>query len=170
MDKNKKFGLIIFLVVFVICLSGVIYYGVSYINSLEDDSSLNDYEVKDVVVEDHHEEDIEEAKEKINIYLFWGNGCSHCSNLKAFMASIEEEYGKYYNLYTFEVWSDEDNEDLMNEMASVMGDELKGVPYMIIGKDSYKGYSSNVDSRIKASIKAEYEREDRYDAYEHIEQ
>ena len=104
MDKNRKFGLIIFLVVFVICLTWVIYYGVSYINSLEDDSSLNDYEVKDVVVEDHHEEDIEEAKEKINIYLFWGNGCSHCSNLKAFMASIEEEYGKYYNLYTFEVW------------------------------------------------------------------
>ena len=51
-----------------------------------------------------------------------------------------------------------------------MEDNLRGVPYMIIGKDSYKGYSSNVDSRIKASIKAEYEREDRYDAYEHIDQ
>ena len=167
-DKTKKVGIILFLLGFVAGLLVVFYFGISYIDKVEEENKLDDY--SEVEVPKHHESDITKSSEKVNIYLFWGNGCGHCSNLKAYMASIEEEYGKYYNLYTFEVWSDAENEALMNKMAAVMGDNLRGVPYMVIGSDSFKGYSSNVDSRILASIKAQYEKEDRYDAYEHIDE
>lgn len=167
-DKTKKVGIILFLLGFVAGLLVVLYFGISYIDKIEEENKLDDY--SEVEVPKHHESDITKSSEKVNIYLFWGNGCGHCSNLKAYMASIEEEYGKYYNLYTFEVWSDAENEVLMNKMAAVMGDNLRGVPYMVIGSDSFKGYSSNVDSRILASIKAQYEKEDRYDAYEHIDE
>ena len=33
-----------------------------------------------------------EAKEKVNLYLFWGDGCPHCEAEQEFLTEIEEEF------------------------------------------------------------------------------
>lgn len=102
-------------------------------------------------------------KNKVNIYFFWGDGCPHCEEEKELFESIEKEYGKYYNLYTFETWHDEDNNKLAQVFAEAMGEEITGVPYTIIGNKSFKGYGSSLESEFIKTIKEQSK--NNYDVY-----
>lgn len=109
-------------------------------------------------------------KEKINVYFFHGDGCPHCEEASKFFDSIQEEYGKYFNLVKYEVWYDEDNSELMNQVAEYFGQEASGVPYIIIGNKTWNGYSSDYDQEIKNYIMDEYNKDvnKRYDVMEFI--
>lgn len=110
------------------------------------------------------------AKEKINIYFFKGNGCPHCEEAEKFFDSIKGEYGKYYNLIDYETWYDSDNADLMKKVASKLGEEASGVPYIIIGKKTWNGYASSYNDDITSAIKEEYKKSsnNRYDVIKEI--
>lgn len=96
------------------------------------------------------------AKEKVKVYLFRGEGCPHCQEAEEFFDSIKSEYGKYYELIDYETWYDTDNADLMQKVADKLGEEVSGVPYIIIGKKTWNGYASTYDDAIKSAIKSEY--------------
>ena len=102
-------------------------------------------------------------KNKVNIYFFWGDGCPHCEEGFKFLDSISDEYGKYFKLNKFEVWKNEDNAKLMEQFASKMGDEISGVPYIVIGERTFKGFSEKHKESIKTAIKEQYK--DSYDVY-----
>ncbi len=91
-------------------------------------------------------------EEKPNIYLFWGDGCSHCENLKEFINELPEDYKSKFTLNMFETWYNESNEEFMKELSTKMGEEATGVPYMIIGEETFSGYASVYDEDIKAAI------------------
>ena len=109
--------------------------------------------------------------EKVKVYFFRGEGCSHCAEAEEFFKSIQDEYGKYFKIVDYEVWNDEDNADLMEEVAKVRGEEASGVPYIIIGDQSWNGYASDYDDAIKAKIKEQYAKDtkDRYDVMSYID-
>lgn len=90
---------------------------------------------------------------KVNIYFFWGNGCPHCAEENKFFQEIESEYGKYYNLYRFETWYNDDNAELMKTFATAMGDKTKGVPYTVIGDQGFIGFPEEYKNQIKEAIK-----------------
>ena len=100
---------------------------------------------------------------KVNIYFFWGNGCPHCEEGFKFLDSISKEYGKYFKLNKFEVWENEDNAKLMEQFANKMGDEISGVPYIVIGNRTFKGFGEKHKEAIKDAIKEQYK--DSYDVY-----
>ncbi len=93
---------------------------------------------------------------KVNIYFFWGQGCPHCEEETKFFNSIEKKYGEYYNLYKFEVWYNEENAKLLNAFATSMGDEANGVPYTIIGNNTYKGFDNSSKRKFKKAIKEQH--------------
>ncbi len=105
----------------------------------------------------------ESQKEKINIYFFHGNGCPHCEDATKFFDSINEEYGKYYNLVKYEVWHNEENNNLMEKVSRRLKVKESGVPLIIIGKKAYSGYDENVGKSIKEDIVKEYNKKERYD-------
>lgn len=105
---------------------------------------------------------------KVNIYLFRGNGCSHCHEFLQYLESIIDQYGKYINVVTFEVWGDNTNSDLLEKVAEKFGDDASGVPYIVIGEKTFSGYSSEMNEEIELLIKDEYEKEDRYDVMEEL--
>ena len=98
--------------------------------------------------------------EKINVYIFRGEGCGFCAKALAFFDSLDEEYKSYFNLVEREVWNDSGNASKMQEVASYFNEELKGVPYIIIGEKTFQGYAEDYDEDIKAAIKAGYENKD----------
>ena len=116
-------------------------------------------------------EDTDSSNDKINIYFFRGEGCSHCQEAEEFFDSIKDEYSKYYNLVDYEVWYNQDNQELMNNVADFLGQDVRGVPYIIIGKKTWKGYSSDYDEEIKQAIKDEYDKDDdsRYDIMDYLQ-
>lgn len=86
----------------------------------------------------------EANKEPVKVYMFRGSTCSFCEKALEWFDSIEDEYGDYFDLITYEVWNDTDNAALMEEAAEMMGDTASGVPYIIVGEYTYpNGFSAD---------------------------
>jgi thiol-disulfide isomerase/thioredoxin len=97
---------------------------------------------------------------KVNIYLFWGNGCPHCKKEFDFLESIKDEYGSYFNLYSFEVWYNEENAKILQVFAHYMNDEVTGVPYTIIGNLSFNGFGEQEKKEMMEAIKNQHQNQD----------
>ena len=104
-------------------------------------------------------------KQPIKIYEFYGNGCGFCAALNSWFDSIEEEYGDYFDLVKYEVWSSEKNSALMNALAKEMGDDVSGVPYFIIGDYTANGYSEADNEILLQKILEEYEKDEASRSY-----
>ena len=100
---------------------------------------------------------------KVRIYIFRGQGCGYCKRLLTYLNSIIDEYKDTVNIKTYEVWYDADNSALMDNAAATMGDTVGGVPYMIIGDKSFKGYSESSNNSIISQIKKVAAEENPYD-------
>jgi glutaredoxin len=102
------------------------------------------------------------SKEKVKVYIFYGDGCPHCHRAFEFFKSIEDEYGKYYKLVKYETWYSSSNNKMMFQVAEKMGTDTEnlGVPYIIIGDKTFEGYTESYDEDIKKAIKDAYENDD----------
>lgn len=111
------------------------------------------------------------AKDKVNVYIFRGEGCPHCEEALEFFDELskDEEYSKMYNLKTYEVWYDEDNSALMKDVAEALEEEVSGVPYIVIGTKTFAGYAASMSGQVKDAIKAAYEDDDYKDVVKEVE-
>ena len=117
------------------------------------------------------------AKDKVNVYVFRGEGCPHCEELKDYLDGLDSETKSKFEVKDFEVWYNKDNSKLMDEIAELRNekDRAIAVPYIIIGDKSWIGFDeSTMGSEIKSQIESVYiENEDkRYDVmdlYEDME-
>lgn len=106
----------------------------------------------------------EESKE-VKVYFFRGEGCSHCAEAEAWFQSIEEEYGSYFQIIDYETRYNRENSELMQRVAKARGEKAEGVPYIIIGNQSWNGFTESYGSEMIERIKSEFEKDvkDRYD-------
>lgn len=115
------------------------------------------------------EADIKSSKDKLNIYIFWGDGCPHCKHLAEFLGEKQSEIGDKISLYTFEVWKDKNNLAFLKSFGKFLGENPKGVPYIIIGNKTYSGFSET-DEETKQEIinliKTEASKTDKTDKYQ----
>ncbi len=98
------------------------------------------------------------ANEKINVYLFRRNGCGFCESALEFFTSLseDEEYKEYFNLVEKEVSSSKKNASVMESVAKELNVNLEGVPFIVIGKENFEGYTSSWNDSLKATIKKAY--------------
>lgn len=89
--------------------------------------------------------------DKINIYLFYGNGCPHCASEKEFLKSVESKYDNIELVY-YEVWENSENRAFLENVKSQMEVTRSGVPVTIIGETVIVGYSEAVDGKIERAI------------------
>ena len=108
--------------------------------------------------------DGEESKE-VKLYFFRGEGCPHCEEAEEWFKTIEEEYGSYFEVVDYETWYNQENAELMQKVASARGEEANGVPYIIVGNQSWNGFAQEYAPEILAKIQEEFEKDvnDRYD-------
>ena len=108
--------------------------------------------------------DYTESEDKINIYLFRGDGCPHCQEFLEYVANtLVKDEGDKFNLVSFEVWNDKDNSNLMQKVAKKLGKEASGVPFIVIGDKSFSGYSESMNEDIVNAIHEAYDAEEKYD-------
>ena len=107
---------------------------------------------------------------EVKLYFFHGDGCSFCSKASAWFEEIEDEYGDKFEVVGFEVWKNSDNAELMEEVAKVRKETVNGVPYIIIGNQSWSGFDDDYKDAILDKIKSEYEQdpEERYDVMNYV--
>ena len=81
------------------------------------------------------------AKEKVNIYLFYGKECPHCEQLKEKLEYIKDSYP--IKVYMYEIWHNDNNRDLAIKAAEKLKTTLSGVPFFIVNNTAMSGYSSS---------------------------
>ncbi len=124
----------------------------------------------DDATETGSDEEVVESNE-VNLYFFHGDGCPHCEDAATWFEEIEEEYGDKFNLVAYEVWYDEENSELMEAVASVRKETVNGVPYIIVGNQSWNGFADDYKEAILDKIESEYEQEpaERYDVMNYVD-
>ncbi len=85
----------------------------------------------------------ENDSDKVVVYFFWGDGCPHCAKEKPFLEGLEQKYSKL-EVKMFEVYYNQDNQELFKEVAQAYGTQARGVPTTFIGDfDPVVGYGSD---------------------------
>ena len=95
----------------------------------------------------------EVEENKINLYLFKGAECPHCAEEKEWLEQIKEDYKDYINIYEFEVWHNEDNAKMLDQVKIEMKSNSDSVPFTVIGNYYFVGFSKTVASNIENRIK-----------------
>ena len=134
----------------------------------KNNDDINENNTNDVVLEELRKTEINLSNitretGKVNIYLFWGDGCPHCKEEKEFLSSIENSLGNLFNLHTYEVWYNAENSKIMNVFGAYNNEVVKGVPYTVIGEKTFSGFSENTKESIIKAIEEESKKN--YDLY-----
>lgn len=88
---------------------------------------------------------------KLPVYFFWGEGCPHCHDEQVFIEKIKGDYPQIEWL-DFEVWNDQENLALLQQMTREKTGQPSGVvPVTIIGDEVIFGYGD--DETTGAKIK-----------------
>lgn len=110
-----------------------------------------------------------ENDNQIPIYMFRGQGCTHCQDFLEYVAnSLVPNYGAYFKLVSFETWNNANNATLLKTVSSFLGDAASGVPYIVIGDKTFLGYGEDFNSEIESAISSLYNSKDRYDVFEEM--
>ena len=108
-------------------------------------------------------DDVQREDNKVNVYLFWREGCPFCAKEKAFFEEIKDEYSDKYNLYLYEVSNSTNNRNALLAFADAMGEEIEGVPFTVIGNNVFQGFTDEIAEEIKEAIMNSYQNS--YDVY-----
>ena len=82
------------------------------------------------------------AEEKdVNFYLFYGRECPHCEELMEWLDVYMAENDNI-NLYKYEVWHDEENQEKFLNAQEALETHSSSVPFLVIGEDYIVGFSS----------------------------
>lgn len=85
---------------------------------------------------------------QVIIYLFWGDGCSHCAEAKPFLEGLAAKYPEV-ELKSYEVYFNQENQKIFLNIAEKIEIKQLAVPTIIIGSYSTQGYSEELKSEIE---------------------
>jgi len=87
-----------------------------------------------------------ETNEEITIYLFHGDGCPHCAAEIKFLDELKDEYKDKIRIVKYEVWYNEENEKIYDQIKAYFNVSPRGVPFTVIGEKYVEGYNERVGS------------------------
>lgn len=96
---------------------------------------------------------------KVTLYLFYGDGCPHCTEFEDFIDNQivnNNELKNKVKIVKYEVWYNEANFNLGQTVATKLGTQFTGVPFYVIGDKTFSGYASSMNSSIIETIENAY--------------
>ena len=92
-----------------------------------------------------------QAKEKVTLYFFYGDGCPHCAEEeKVLLPELEKD--KDLKIVKLETWYNEENMKLLDKVNTAYNLNSRGVPCNIIGDTAISGYNEYNANKIKRAI------------------
>ncbi len=143
------------------------YFGNSA--NFSDDSTFQAYQTYVDVLKAADLSSYEESDNKVNVYIFRGSTCWHCLDEITWLADNYKDYSQYINVHTYETWGNKENSKLMNSVAKLLGKTASGVPFTVVGKETFSGFGESTGSQIIEAAKKQYENSERYDIKDHID-
>lgn len=100
--------------------------------------------------------------EKVNIYLFWWDGCPHCAKEKEYLWELKKEYNNI-SIKDYEVWYNQDNWKLLQKVWEKINQNITGVPFTVIWKQTISWFlnedttGKEIENAIKYCIENDCE-------------
>ncbi len=85
---------------------------------------------------------------KLPVYLFWGDGCPHCHAEIIFLNKIQKNYPQI-EFKKFEIYNNQNNYKLLEQISREKGVEVKGVPTLFIGDQTIIGFNTEATTGLK---------------------
>jgi thiol-disulfide isomerase/thioredoxin len=95
---------------------------------------------------------VPQKKGGIEVYLFWGEGCSHCDEEKRFLSDLEQGYPEL-EVRMFEVLRERKNLNMLIALMDARGKQASGVPVTFIGDRVFEGFSKPIQAAMEGAIK-----------------
>lgn len=92
-----------------------------------------------------------QGSQPVVLYFFWGDGCPHCAKAKPFLTTLAQQHPTL-EVRAYEVWYDEQNQQLFQRMAAAYGFEPSGVPTIFIGDRYWEGYAEQLNAELEAAV------------------
>ncbi len=100
----------------------------------------------------HHSKTLAvDAKNPVNLYLFWGNGCPHCAHAKEILEPYIHNHANI-RYHTYEVYYSETNQKKLQKTAETLGTQASGIPFIVVGDKAYVGFSDETGNEIKSRL------------------
>jgi len=87
----------------------------------------------------------------VDVHVFYGEGCPHCSQLHSYLEDAVETYPQL-NITNHEVYFNDEERELFMEMSEAYGEEIQGVPTMFIGNTVLVGWSNSIEDQFIEEI------------------
>lgn len=94
----------------------------------------------------------------VNVYVFYGDGCGYCAKLHEYTAELEKDstMNKKFKIVDYEVWKNQTNSDLMIKVGTYFNQKITGVPFYVVGEETFSGWDDNSGATLKAAINEAY--------------
>ena len=87
----------------------------------------------------------------VDLYLFYGQGCPHCSQAKVFLDEVKSDYSQL-NIIEKEIYFNDDNRELFIQMSNSYGEEIQGVPTIFLNGKIFVGFNNNIKNSLQEEI------------------
>lgn len=91
------------------------------------------------------------ASAEMTMYFFWGQGCSHCEQMKPSLAKLGEKYPQL-GIIRMEVFRNQENYNLYEKIAEAYNTTARSVPMVFLGETYVRGYRSIETDKILEEI------------------
>jgi cytochrome c biogenesis protein CcdA/glutaredoxin len=95
----------------------------------------------------------DERPGRIEVVVFYGEGCPYCARELAFLAELEARE-PLLDVVAYEVWNDEQNRELFRTTAASHDIEPQAVPTTFLGDSVWVGFDSTVQRQIEEAVAA----------------
>ncbi len=90
---------------------------------------------------------VSQAAEGLNLYFFYGDTCPHCAAEEVYLDEVLEEYPQI-ELHAFEIYKDQSNVRLFQQVAEKIDAEATGVPFLVVGDEAIVGYLEGLTDAV----------------------
>lgn len=113
--------------------------------------------------------DYKETDDQVYIYLFRWLSCNHCHDAIEFFNEILPEYKDKIKMRSYETSANQDNYKLQEKVVSHFNIGKTGVPLIVIGENTFYGFSDDDKDKIKEAIDNVYNDTERYDMFDEMD-
>ena len=91
------------------------------------------------------------AKE-VTATLFYGEGCPHCAEEEKYLTTLKYQLGENLNIEKYEVWNNQENNELFSKVRNALNENHDGVPFLVIGNKYFMGFNDDTAKDIKKTV------------------
>ncbi|MBD3313828.1 hypothetical protein GF345_05280 [Candidatus Woesearchaeota archaeon] len=89
---------------------------------------------------------------ELDLCIFYGRGCPHCEKELSFLEEMKDRYPDL-NVREFEVYFNQQNRELFEDMATSFNSDIQGVPTTFIDDRMFVGFSNSIEKSLEEEIR-----------------